>query len=132
MDNPKYIVKNTTNKQIGQKLKERRKSLHMTQKNLSDKIGCTFQQIQKYEAGINNISLPTFLKLCEVLQCKPQYFFSNLHFSDSNNTNDNYAEKTNLILDNIELQLILKFRQLPNHQIKHTIVSLLQDIIAIL
>ena len=131
-NNPKYNLEDSTNKKIGRKLKERRKFLNLTQKKLAEKIGCTFQQIQKYEAGINNISLPVLLKLCEVLKCNPHYFFSNFHFSDSQPINNNYLNdyniKTNLLLDDMELQLVLKFRQLPNDQIKLTIVTLLRNI----
>ena len=128
VSNPEYSVRNTTNKQIGKKLKERRKLLKMTQQKLANEVGCTFQQIQKYEAGLNNISPSILLKLCEVLNCSPYYFFSNFHFSDNNNI-DNSNIKTNLTLDDIELQLILKFRQLPNIHIKQSIINLLQNII---
>lgn len=127
-NNPKYNLNNDTNKHIGQKLKARRKFLNMTQKNLAEKVGCTFQQIQKYEAGINNISFPVLLKLCDVLDCNPYYFFNNFHLSDSHPLTNNSDIKTNVQLDNMELQLILKFRQLPNIQIKQTIITLLDNI----
>lgn len=128
-DNPQYKTNNNTNTQIGKKLRERRKLLNMTQSALANKIGCTFQQIQKYEAGINNISLPVLLKLCEVLECTPDYFFHTFYLSDSISHNNNDI-KINVQLDNMELQLILKLRQIPNNcQLKQCIVTLLQNII---
>ena len=127
-NNPKYTLNNDTNKHVGQKLKARRKFLNMTQKQLAEKIGCTFQQIQKYEAGINNMSLQVLLKLCDILKCNPHYFFSNFYLSDSHSSNSDDNFKTNIELDNNELQLILKFRQLPNMQMKQTIITLLDNI----
>ncbi|MBR1944520.1 MAG: helix-turn-helix transcriptional regulator [Alphaproteobacteria bacterium] len=129
-NNPKYKLDNNENKQIGQKLKSRRKFLKMTQANLASKIGCTFQQIQKYESGINNISLNVLLKLCEVLKCNPNYFFSNFGLSDSiSNNNCDNDMKTNMQLDNTELQIILRLRQINSNNIKNSIVNLLQNII---
>ena len=130
-NNPQYKLDNNTNKHIGQKLRERRKSLKMTQTYLASKVGCTFQQIQKYEAGINNISLQVLLKLCEILKCTPDYFFMNLYLSDSvSNNNHNNDMKINMQLDHEELQLIVKLRQISNNkQLKQCIVNLLQNII---
>lgn len=130
-NNPKYNLNNDTNKQIGQKLRDRRKYLNMTQKQLAEKMGCTFQQIQKYESGINNMSLQVLLKLCDILKCNPHYFFSNFYLSDSHPSNNDNNIKTNIELDNTELQLILKFRQLPNIQMKQIIITLLDNIINI-
>lgn len=128
-DNPQYKTNNNTNIQIGKKLRERRKFLKMTQSILASKIGCTFQQIQKYEAGINNISPPVLLKLCEVLECTPDYFFHTFYLSDFKSHNNNNI-KINVQLDNIELQLILILRQISNNdQLKQCIVKLLQNII---
>ncbi len=127
-NNPKYKLVDNTNIQIGKKLKERRKAFNMTQKSLANELGCTFQQIQKYEAGINKISLSLLLKLCEVLKCTPHYFFGNCYLSDSQSCN-NLNTNTTIQLNNTELQLILNFRQLPNNQIKQNIVDLIKNII---
>ena len=127
-NNPEYKLIDNTNKQVGQKLKERRKFLKMTQKSLASKLGCTFQQIQKYEAGLNKISLSILLKLCEILKCTPHYFFSNFYLSDSQACN-NLNSITNVSLNNTELQLILNFRQLPNKQIKQNIADLVKNVV---
>ncbi len=42
---------------VGARLRQRRTLLGMTQTNLSDAIGVSFQQMQKYERGANRISV---------------------------------------------------------------------------
>lgn len=55
------------NKVIGQMIRARRKLIGKTQSAIAKKLGITFQQLQKYEAGTNTLSLPRALDLCNVL-----------------------------------------------------------------
>jgi DNA-binding XRE family transcriptional regulator len=41
--------------EVGARIKERRKLLGLSQANLAEKIGVTFQQVQKYEKGTNRV-----------------------------------------------------------------------------
>lgn len=41
----------------------------MTQAALGDGIGVTFQQVQKYERGVNRVAAATLLRMAEVLVC---------------------------------------------------------------
>ncbi len=50
------IKQHQIKKHIGQKLRFFRKAEKITQRTLSKKIGVTYQQLQKYESGMNNIS----------------------------------------------------------------------------
>lgn len=55
--------------QIGQIIRQRREALKITQAQLASQIGVTFQQVQKYERGVNRVSAATLLKVAEALQC---------------------------------------------------------------
>lgn len=48
-------------KMLGQQLKKHRKSSGLTQKEVADEIGVSFQQYQKYETGRNRITVEYFL-----------------------------------------------------------------------
>lgn len=55
-------------KHIGERLKQIRKQKGMTQEDLAEKLGITFQQIQKYENGKNRISFSNMVELSRYLQ----------------------------------------------------------------
>lgn len=55
---------------VGVAMQERRISLGLSRHNLADKIGITHQQLQKYEKGINRISVGRFYDICKALNIK--------------------------------------------------------------
>ena len=56
---------------MGQRLRMLRKERGVTQQQLGDGIGMTFQQVQKYERGTNRIAISTLFKIARVLQVSP-------------------------------------------------------------
>jgi len=60
---------------VGARLKALRKSAGMTQTDLANQIGVTFQQVQKYERGTNRIGASRLWSLCKVFNVKPDRFF---------------------------------------------------------
>lgn len=55
---------------VGRKLKELRNGIGMTQSELADQTGITFQQIQKYENGQNRITVSRAVTICSALGVK--------------------------------------------------------------
>ncbi|NNC37720.1 MAG: XRE family transcriptional regulator [Acidimicrobiales bacterium] len=60
---------------VGIRLKVLRKSNQLSQSNLGDEIGVTFQQIQKYERGTNRISVSRLWQFCEFFEVNPDFFY---------------------------------------------------------
>ncbi len=63
------------NKHLGNMLKMRRLALGLTQTKVAKAINVTFQQIQKYEKGINGVSSLRLLQLSNYLKVPINYFF---------------------------------------------------------
>ncbi len=61
----------------GKKIRSRRLQLGLTQTNLGNSIGVTFQQIQKYEKGLNGVSAERLGKIAEKLRINVLYFYNN-------------------------------------------------------
>lgn len=59
---------------VGQRLRERRLAMRMSQTELGAVANISFQQIQKYERGINRIAFSTLQKFADALQTPIQYF----------------------------------------------------------
>ncbi len=63
---------------VGARVRVRRTLLGMTQTNLGDAIGVTFQQVQKYENGANRISASRLFDLSQILDVPIEYFFDDM------------------------------------------------------
>ena len=63
---------------VGARLRQRRTLLGMNQTNLGNAIGVTFQQVQKYENGMNRISGSRLFALSRVLDVPVEYFFDDM------------------------------------------------------
>ena len=63
---------------VGQRLRERRQELALSQTAVADKLEVTFQQVQKYERGMNRISASRLYDLCGILNVPIEYFFEGL------------------------------------------------------
>lgn len=68
---------------VGQRVRDRRKAIRMSQTSLADAIGVTFQQVQKYERGNNRISASTLFNTATVLKVPVDYFFDGLDAFDT-------------------------------------------------
>ncbi|QWW71750.1 helix-turn-helix domain-containing protein [Rhizobium sp. WYJ-E13] len=60
---------------VGMRMRRRRQLLGMSQERLAEQIGVTFQQVQKYEKGINRIGASRLQKIAEALRTSPAFFF---------------------------------------------------------
>ena len=63
---------------VGNRLRQRRVLLGMSQENLGLAVGLTFQQIQKYERGANRIGASRLYEFSKVLDVPVGYFFDEL------------------------------------------------------
>jgi len=63
------------NNRIGRAVRARRTILGMSQLDLGAKIGVTFQQMQKYERGLNRVSAATLEKLASIMGVSVGFFY---------------------------------------------------------
>src|SRR5438045_8501404 len=63
---------------VGARIRERRIILGLTQQQLADLIGVTYQQAHKYERGINRVSAGRLYEIAQVLSVPAGYFFDGL------------------------------------------------------
>jgi transcriptional regulator with XRE-family HTH domain len=64
-----------TDKYVGTRVRMRRLMIGMSQEKLADGLGITFQQVQKYEKGINRISASRMQQAAHILQVPVSFFF---------------------------------------------------------
>lgn len=69
---------NPIDQHVGQRIRMRRKVLGVSQEKLADKLGLTFQQVQKYERGANRVSASKLLEIARALSASVSFFFEGL------------------------------------------------------
>ena len=69
---------NDTDKHVGSRIRERRIMLGLSQQQMADLIGVTYQQAHKYERGINRISAGRLFEIAQVLGVPVGFFYEGL------------------------------------------------------
>ena len=64
--------------QVGRRARERRTLEGMSQTAVAEKLGLTFQQLQKYERGDNRISASRLYELAQLFDVPVSYFFEGI------------------------------------------------------
>src|SRR5580693_7851107 len=72
----------TIDDHVGSRIRERRIMLGLTQQQLAEMIGVTYQQAHKYERGINRISAGRLYEITRVLNVSITYFFEGLELGE--------------------------------------------------
>src|ERR1051326_634189 len=92
---------------VGARVRERRIMMGLTQQQLADLIGVTYQQAHKYERGINRVSAGRLYEIAQVLSVPVGYFFDGLQ-----------EENTRAISprERMCLELARNFAQIPNER----------------
>jgi transcriptional regulator with XRE-family HTH domain len=63
---------------VGRRIRERRVMLGLTQQQLAELIGVTYQQAHKYERGINRVSAGRLYEIVRALNAPITYFYEGL------------------------------------------------------
>ncbi len=68
-------MKHPVDAHVGKRIRHRRWMVGMTQQQLADKVGIKFQQIQKYETGMNRVSASRLWDIATALGVTVSFFF---------------------------------------------------------
>src|SRR5215831_18758366 len=83
---------NQIDKHVGARVRMRRMMLNMSQSDLGEALGITFQQIQKYEKGTNRVSASRLQQIAQVLRVPVPFFFDGVaHFESDQKANQQAA-----------------------------------------
>ncbi|MCC5980307.1 MAG: helix-turn-helix transcriptional regulator [Oceanicaulis sp.] len=64
---------------VGERLRRRRRLMGLTQKELAERVGIRFQQIHKYETGINRMTASRLYELARALGAPVEHFYEGLN-----------------------------------------------------
>jgi transcriptional regulator with XRE-family HTH domain len=116
------------NKMIGNRIKQRREQLNISQEKLGETIGVTYQQIQKYEKGANKVSAERLSMIANKLTVPINFFFESAkEFVVAEEREDkNYNIHVEKALSLQEQELLHCFRFLPDKDAKSKLLGFLR------
>lgn len=109
---------------IGSLIREMRKAAGMSQMRLADKIGVSYQQVQKYEKGASKLSVPRLMQISEVFGVPVTAF---LEEGTLGKVAETQAAYSNVTED--EAKLLMLYRRLRRKRLKDSFLDMLKDIV---
>jgi transcriptional regulator with XRE-family HTH domain len=101
---------------VGTRIRERRVMLGLSQQQMAQLIGVTYQQAHKYERGINRISAGRLFEIARVLRVPVGYFYEGL---DGTSSEDELTMRQRMCLE-----LARNFTQIPNDRHREALSQL--------
>ena len=101
---------------VGNRIRERRVMLGLSQQQMAQMIGVTYQQAHKYERGINRISAGMLFDIARVLRVPVSYLFEGL---EGNGSEDDLSMRQRMCLE-----LARNFTQIPNERHREALSQL--------
>lgn len=113
---------------VGKRIKMRRMMLDLSQSDLGNKSRITFQQIQKYEKGINRVSASRLQEFAKCLDVPVSFFFEGLSSNGTKlkNAPEDLAQQLLVTRDGIDL--VKAFVSIADKALRRSIVTMVEEI----
>ncbi|SHJ07207.1 Transcriptional regulator, contains XRE-family HTH domain [Palleronia salina] len=109
-------MKHPVDVHVGKRVRHRRWTLGMTQQQLAEKVGIKFQQIQKYETGMNRVSASRLWDIAEALDVSVGFFFEGMEEEAADRPADPTSPMVDLLSDKEALELVRSYYAIPENQ----------------
>lgn len=107
---------------LGRAIRARRIEANMSQQDLGNALGVSFQQVQKYEKGVNRVGVVRLQQIAKALGEDLSYFYK----SEGAPT----SMLTTMLTDNASQRLLRAFHKIEDHDTRFKVVNLLESIVA--
>jgi len=123
---------------VGSRIRLRRMMISMSQEKLGERLGLTFQQVQKYEKGANRVGASRLYAISKILEVPVEFFFAdmpeNIAVIEKNSDIDGMTEpdETAFVMDFVSssegLQLNTAFKKIGSQETRRKIVDLIKTL----
>ena len=119
---------------VGMRVRMRRMLLGMSQEKLGELLSLTFQQVQKYEKGINRIGASRLFELSRVLGVPVQYFYDEVPGDVASSVAGGFAEGSSdgyvadVLSSRDGLELNKAFARIEDPKVRRSIVELVRSL----
>ena len=116
-------------RKLGQRVRSRRLEIGMSQERLAELLGVTFQQVQKYEKGVNRIASSRLLDIASALQQPVSRFFEGLSHGRAAGVAEGKQDYIDDALATPEgAQLMSVFASIKSQRVRRKVVDLVRTL----
>jgi transcriptional regulator with XRE-family HTH domain len=124
---PNQRSPNETDVYIGRRLRMLRLERGFSQTEVADRLGVTFQQIQKYERGANRVGAGRLQEIANVFSVTPGFFFEEGPRAKSGKS-EKASEAVELLGDKYNLALAQAFNKIRSRSVQRNVLEFVEDI----
>jgi transcriptional regulator with XRE-family HTH domain len=107
----------------------RRLLLGINQETLADRLGLTFQQVQKYEHGANRVSASRLFAMAEILDAPISYFFADLETNEGALSAEEKQSRERMQRPET-IDLVRFYHAIPDNRVREQFLDLVKAIAA--
>lgn len=123
-------------KHVGHRLRLRRSLMGISQEKLAESVGVSFQQVQKYEKGMNRISASRLFQFSKFLQVPLSYFYDGNEsqafiaqgFADNEQAAFGDEDGPNIMEKKETLELIRHYYAIQDEKVRANILKLIKSV----
>ena len=108
-------MKHPVDVHVGKRIRHRRWLVGITQQQLAEAVGIRFQQIQKYETGMNRVSASRLWDIAEALSVPVSFFFEGLGEESLQSASEKEVQN-DILKDKEALELVRSYYAIPETQ----------------
>lgn len=120
---------NAIDKKIGQRVRSRRLEIGMSQERLAELLGVTFQQVQKYEKGVNRIAASRLFDIAASLEMPAARFFEGLTSRASGVAESRQDFADDALATPEGAQLMALFSAIKSPKVRRRVVELVKALV---
>ena len=109
-------MKHPVDVHVGKRIRHRRWMVGMTQQQLAEKVGIKFQQIQKYETGMNRVSASRLWDIAEAVDVPVSFFFEGIDEHAAHANGSSTMIPGDIMADKEALELVRSYYAIPENQ----------------
>lgn len=110
---------------VGRNIRVYRMAKGLSQTTLGDKLGVTFQQIQKYEKGVNRVGAGRLFEISKMLDVPLYSMFAGSQITQSSNDG---SSPFDLLTDPLSLRLVQAFSEIRESRMRNSLVTFVESI----
>lgn len=123
---------NPVDARVGHRVRLRRMLMGMSQERLGELLGLTFQQVQKYEKGVNRIGAGRLFEIASILSVPVSFFYEDaaaaLTATPGFAEDDESGSVMEFISSGEGLQLTLAFMRIKDPKVRRRILDLVREL----